>query len=214
MSGPFLFACTGWLADGANDSTLVTNNHCINTQKETDTLQASFNFQRTECGGTINAPATSYAGGTLLRTSSINRHGHKGGLDYTLLTLQGSPEATWGQLVPTTKPIGPGDPIWFIQHGGGNEKQVGFYDDAAHTQLCRVDSTGQTYAKTAIGSQTAYACDSEGGSSGSPVIDPSTGHVIVLHHFGGVDTNPCLNSGTTMADICADAGALLNCAAN
>jgi len=210
-----LFACTGWLAAGSNNSTLVTNNHCISNQKVTNTLQATFNFQRTTCGGGTNAATTNYAGGTFLKTNSVDRHGSNGGLDYTLLTLQGNPEATWGELTPTTKAAAVNDPFWFIQHGGGNEKEVGFYEESSHTTVCAVDAINQTYARSATGSQTAYACDSEGGSSGSPIVDSaSPNHVIALHHFGGVSGSPCLNSGTEMSSICADAGSLLSCASN
>ncbi len=212
QSGAFLYVCTGWLVDGSNANTLVTNNHCISTQTETNTLQATFNFQFTTCGGGTLAQTSTYAGGTLLKTNNVDRRGSKEGLDYTLLTLQGNPEATWGELVATARTVSAGEQIWFIQHPGGNEKEVGFFEDAAGTTLCRVDDVNQTYGRSAVGSQTAYGCDSEGGSSGSPIVDPASGEVIALHHFGGVGSNPCLNSGTSMSSICADAGTLLNCA--
>ncbi len=214
IQGAYIYACTGWLAAGANDSTMVTNNHCFSTQRETETVQALFNFQSAGCGGTMAAPTTSYTGGTFLKTNSIKRKGQKEGLDYTLFTLLGNPEATWGELTPSTRPVTIGDPIWFIQHPGGNEKKVGVYEDGARTALCDVDDIGQTYARTATASQIAYACDSEGGSSGSPILASGTNRVIVLHHFGGVDDNPCLNSGTAMAAICADAAGLLSCVAD
>ena len=212
QSGAFLYVCTGWLVDGSNPNTLVTNNHCISTQNETDTLQATFNFQFTTCGGNMVAQTSSFSGGMLLKTSSVDRRGRKEGFDYTLLTLQGNPEAAWGELVATGRSVSVGEQIWFIQHPGGNEKEVGYYEDSEKTMLCRVAEVNQTYGRSAGESQTAYGCDSEGGSSGSPIIDPVTGEVIALHHFGGVDNNPCLNSGTSMSSICADAGPLLNCA--
>jgi V8-like Glu-specific endopeptidase len=214
IQGAYIYACTGWLAAGANASTMVTNNHCFSTQRETETVQALFNFQSATCGGTTAATTTSYTGGTFLKTNSIKRKGQREGLDYTLFTLLGNPEATWGELTPSNRPVAIGDPIWFIQHPGGNEKKVGVYEDGAKMAPCNVDDIGQTYGKTAIGSQTAYACDSEGGSSGSPILASGTDRVIALHHFGGVATDPCLNSGTAMAAICADAGALLSCAAD
>jgi hypothetical protein len=213
-SGAYLYVCTGWLARGANDSTLVTNNHCISRQREADSLQAMFNFQFTKCGGNVVAPTATYAGGLLLRTNNIRKHGHKDGLDYTLLTLMGNAEAAWGELVPTTKPTAVGDPIWFIQHPGGREKKVGFYEDADHAVLCKLDAVDQSIKGVAPSSQNFYACDSEGGSSGSPIVDPATGHVIALHHFGGITSDPCLNGGTEMPEICADAGPLLECAAD
>lgn len=213
-SGGFLFLCTGWLADGANPSTLVTNNHCISRQREVDSLEARFNFQATKCGGSTLAPAMSYAGGLLLKTNDIRAHGSREGLDYTLLTLLGNPELTWGKIVPSSRPVAAGDPIWFIQHPGGRPKEVGFWDDADHTVLCQLDAVDQSLQGVARDSQAFYSCDSEGGSSGSPIVDPATGHAIALHHFGGITTNPCLNGGTEMAPICADAGPLLSCAAD
>jgi hypothetical protein len=45
-------------------------------------------------------------------------------------------------------------------------------------------------------------------------VAAGTNRAIALHHYGGVNNNPCLNSGTQMARICADAGALLSCASN
>ena len=211
VSGPYQYACTGWLVNGANSSTLVTNNHCISSQTETNTLQATFNFQKTTCGGATYNPTSTYAGGTFLKTNSVTYSRKGGGLDYTLLTLQGNPEATWGELTGTTASANVGDLLWFIQHGGGNEKKVGYWEDANQAARCNVDTVNQTYGTAAPNSQTGYACDSEGGSSGSPIVDPATGNVIALHHYGGVVTNPCLNSGTKMSLICTDAGSLLSC---
>lgn len=94
-------------------------------------------------------------------------------------------------------------------------KEIGHYEDPAHATRCKVSTIDKTYGQAATGSQTGYACDSEGGSSGSPIVDAVfPNHVIALHHFGGVTTNSCLNSGTQLSRICADAGSLLNCASN
>ena len=213
-SGGQMFLCTGELIAGSNASTLITNNHCISTQTETSSLQAKFNYQKTTCTGNTDAATSDYAGGTFLKTNSEKKKGNRGGLDYTLLTLQGNPEGTWGEIQGTTKSVAINDNIWFIQHGGGNQKTIGFYEDASHGARCHVNTINATYGFAATGSQTGYACDSEGGSSGSAITDPATGHAIALHHYGGVSSNPCLNSGTAFSRICADAGALLSCASN
>lgn len=55
VSGGFQFVCTGELIAGSNLNTLITNNHCIDTQTETASLQAKFNFQKTTCGGATRA---------------------------------------------------------------------------------------------------------------------------------------------------------------
>jgi hypothetical protein len=190
----------------------MTNNHCISTQRETESLQATFDFQRIDCGGAENEDTTTFAGGTLLKTNSVDRKGKREGLDYTLLTLLNDPESVWKELAPSSASPSVGDQIWFIQHPGGNEKEVGYNQNDVENvnDYCRVDKVGETYGRSAAGSQVAYQCDSEGGSSGSPIVDAVSGKVIALHHFGGVES-PCLNSGTDMADICADAGSLLNC---
>ena len=46
------------------------------------------------------------------------------------------------------------------------------------------------YDGYATDSDVSYYCDTEGGSSGSPVLSRKTNKVVALHHFGG-----CPNSG-------------------
>jgi len=209
QSGGSSFLCTGSLVAGSNNSTLMTNNHCVANQTEASTVQARFNFQTTTCGGTTQATTSTFAGGTFLRTSSVN-----GGLDYTLLTLQGNPEATFGEYTATTKQPTAGLNLNFPQHPAGRLKEIAFWKDSAHTLRCNVTSGNVTVSGAASGSQVTYSCDTEGGSSGSPVLDAGTGRTIALHHFGGISSNPCLNSATQMRQICADAGSLLSCATN
>lgn len=206
QSGGSSFVCTGWLAAGSNANTMVTNNHCFTTQSEVNTVQARFNYQTTTCGGTTQATTTTYAGGTFLKTNSS--------LDYTLFTLQGNPEATWGEYTATSKLPTVGMVLNFPQHPGGGLKKVAYWKDSAHTLRCDVSTVNATYGGSAAGSQVGYSCDTEGGSSGSPVLDAATGRVIGLHHFGGVSSSPCLNSGTQLRQVCANAGSLLTCATN
>jgi lysyl endopeptidase len=206
QSGGSSFVCTGWLVAGSNSSTMVTNNHCVDNQTEVSTVQARFNYQRTTCGGSTTATTTTYAGGTFLRTSSS--------LDYTLFTLQGNPEATWGEYSATSKSPTVGLTINFPQHPGGGLKRIAWWKDSAHTLRCNVSTVNANYGGAAANSQMGYSCDSEGGSSGSPIMDAGTGRIIGLHHFGGVSSNPCLNSATQIKNICPHAGSLLSCATN
>ncbi len=206
VSGASQFLCTGSLVTGPNSSTLMTNNHCMDTQNEWASQQARFNYQRTTCGGSVDEPASNYSGGTLLKTNKK--------LDYSLGTLLGNPEATWGELTPTTSQAAVGNLLWFIQHPGGRRKEIGYWEDEAQSLRCKVDRINQTYGGSQRQSQMAYGCDSEGGSSGSPIVSAATGRVIGLHHFGGVNNSPCLNAATEMPEICANAGALLSCASN
>ncbi|WP_438042746.1 trypsin-like serine peptidase [Sorangium sp. So ce128] len=207
-----MYLCTGWLIAGSNDNTLITNNHCISTQVETASLEARFGYQNTTCSGPV-AAGVSVRGGSLLKTNSRTRARSRGGLDYTLITLLAPNdfEETWGELIPTTEAPSVGAHINFIQHPGGRPKQVGYWRDAEHTLRCQIDAIDQTYSGTLSGSQIGYSCDSEGGSSGSPIIDADTGLVVGLHHLANVGWFTCRNGGTEMSAICADAGALLDC---
>lgn len=213
-----MYLCTGWLIEGPYDNTLITNNHCISTQTEVTSLEARFGYQSTDCPGLNIAAGQPFAGSTLLKTNSRTRSRSKGGLDYTLIQLTGdsagNPQATWRKLTPTTAAPSVGAFINFIQHPGGRPKQVGYWRDAAHSLRCQIDTIDQTYSGTVVGSQIGYSCDSEGGSSGSPIIDAVSGNVVGLHHLADVEWFNCRNGGTEMSAICADAGELIRCSSH
>lgn len=209
------YLCTGELVRGANANTLITNAHCMDNQTEVSSLEARFNYQYTTCGGSTVAATTSFAGGTFLKTNAERynkRSPSTTGLDYTLLTLQGTPEAIFGELIPTTATYAVGTQMNFIQHPAGLPKKIGYWEDAAHTVRCKIDTLNQTYGVSYPNSQTGYGCDSEGGSSGSAITRASDGKVIGLHHYGGVTAT--LNSATMLSFICSNAGGLLVCDGN
>lgn len=206
QSGGSSYVCTGWLVKGSNNSTMLTNNHCFTTQSETNTVQARFNYQTTTCTGSTVASTTTYAGGTFLKTSSS--------LDYTLFTLQGNPEATWGEYTATTKTPSSGMSINFPQHPGGGLKKIAYWKDSAKTLRCNVTAANQSISGYSSSSQMTYSCDSEGGSSGSPIMDAGTGRILGLHHLGNVSGSSCLNAATQMKNVCSNAGSLLTCASN
>ncbi len=195
--------CTGFLVAGSNPNTMITNSHCFKTQAEVDTVEATFNYQARRCAPSALAPSRRYAGGTFLRTSPVTR------LDYTLFTLEGNPEATWGEYTATRKRPRVGTALDFPQHSMGRAKQIAYWQDAAHTRRCTVATVDATY-ETAPASQMGYGCDAEVGSSGSPILDPSNGRVLGINHFGDV-AGACLNAATQMRNICGNAGALLHC---
>jgi hypothetical protein len=207
------YLCTGELVRGSNANTLITNNHCLSDQTSVSTLEARFNYQYTTCGGSTLAATTSFAGGTFLMTNNVKYSSRKPtttGLDFTLMTLLGTPEATFGELIPTSATYAIGTQMNFIQHPAGLPKKIGYWEDAEHTVRCNIATINQTYGTSYPNSQAGYGCDSEGGSSGSAITRASDGYMIALHHYGGVTT--VLNSGTMMSFICSNAGTLLQCA--
>jgi lysyl endopeptidase len=196
-------SCTGWLVAGSNANTLITNNHCVKNQAEVNTVQAVFNYRNVACNGASPAASSTFSGKTFLKTHA--------GLDYTLLTLNGNPEVLWGEYIPTTKTPAVGMLINIPQHPDGRLRELGYWEDSGHTTRCAATNANTTYSGYTASSQMGYGCDTEGGSSGSPVIEAATGRVIGLHHLGNVSTSTCRNGGTQMKNICANAGALLKC---
>lgn len=206
QSGGSSYVCTGWLVAGPNNSTMLTNNHCFDSQSETTTVQARFNYQRTTCGGSTTASTSTYSGNSLLKTNSS--------LDYTIFTLSGNPESTWGEYTATTKTPSGGMHINFPQHPGGGLKKIAYWKDSAKTLRCNVHSYNVSISGYTSSSQMRYSCDSAGGSSGSPIMDHGTGRIIGLHHLGNVGGSTCLNAATQMKNVCANAGSYLYCASN
>ncbi|MGH9161752.1 MAG: trypsin-like serine peptidase [Vicinamibacteraceae bacterium] len=204
QSGGDVFACTGTLVRGAVDSLLLTNNHCMSSQAEVSTLQATFGHQLSACSNGVLSVGMTYAGDLLVSTSTS--------LDYSLVTLQGNPEASWGELLPTAADADVGTTFWLTQHPAGGPKDIGYWEDASRTSRCKVASSAVTIEALTPGSQMEYACDTTGGSSGSPLVSAETNRIVGLHHLGALPPpSPCLNAATMMRFICEDAGNLLGC---
>jgi hypothetical protein len=84
-----------------------------------------------------------------------------------------------------------GEIIYIAQHGAGNPKELAVDSDQNAGGKCQIDTAIADGRATST--DTAYFCDTTGGSSGSPVIAGSSNKVIALHHFGG-----CENQGVRM----------------
>ncbi len=164
------YVCTGFLVSSCS-SHFLTNEHCITSQKEVDTLQVRFKYRYTTCGGSTLDSYTTYYGSSFVTDSRT--------YDYCLLTLQGTPQSTYGYLELLNRAPVVNEGIYIIQHPGGNPQQI---------------DSGTVYNTTAnSGNDLGYYVDTEGGSSGSPVLADTEDKVVGLHHYGG-----CPNSGVKM----------------
>lgn len=217
--------CTGWLVDGSKRNLLMTNNHCIDTKPEVLSLQARFNYHYTDCSNpTTLATTTDYPGKALIKTNTEVYSG-TGGLDYTLLTLSGNAEDTWGELTPVSQAHSVGEQFYIVGHPGGLPQRVTWWEDTPNVDRCTTYFVDRTYVsdsgsggQSAPNTQMGYICDTVGGSSGSPVVNAGSGKVFGLHHWGAQadcdefgQCQTCVNAATEMGFICADAGSLLNC---
>lgn len=177
--------CTGWRV-GSGDR-MLTNNHCFTTSAQAAGTEVWFNYQRTTCGGTTNATTTKVTGKSVLRTDYT--------LDYTLYTINNpSTVSSFGYLSLDVRAPVTNEEIFIVQHPGGKPKQIGSISDRDTGNTCRINIASTSGNGTAT--DAGYYCDTEGGSSGSPVLARSSGKVIALHHLGG-----CVNKGVRIDRI-------------
>ncbi|MFI5932544.1 trypsin-like serine peptidase [Actinoplanes sp. NPDC051494] len=170
--------CTGWRVGKKNR--MVTNNHCFATSGDAYETEVWFNYQCAKCGGYDVFRPTKVWGDRVLATNRV--------YDYTLFTVDDFDQVQkFGSLTLDTARPAKGQELYVPQHPAGEPTRIaGRLGEKAGT--CAVASNGfDGYAK---GSDVSYYCDTEGGSSGSPVLSRRTNKVVALHHFGG-----CPNSG-------------------
>jgi V8-like Glu-specific endopeptidase len=164
VAGGSWSSCTSFLV--SNDSHLLTNNHCIQNQTETNSMEVRFNYQNSACAGTTMAPVSLYMGGTFIMTDYS--------LDFTLIRVNGSPATQWGFLKLDPRALAANEPIYILQHPSGRPKEY------SEGPLITPSVDGN-----ATSSDFSYNVDTEPGSSGSPVLSSPEHAVVGLHHFGG-----------------------------
>src|SRR4029453_203410 len=91
---------------------------------------------------------------------------------------------------------GRGEELYIPQHPRGMPTVITTQDTSERSGNCAVSNPA--YDGYDTDTDSSSYCDTEGGSSGSPVISRKTNKVIALHHFGG-----CPNSGVRMDRIAA-----------
>lgn len=174
--------CTAWRLTA--DNRMITNNHCLGSQADVSNSEVWFNYQCSFCGGPFVQPVTKVPGDQLLRTDQT--------LDYTLFTVRDfAAIKNFGYLGLDLHTPRAGEQVYIPQHPEGDPTKLAISSDQDPNSTCQIDQAEiDGYAPD---SDTAYRCDTEPGSSGSPVIDRQTNKVIALHHLGG-----CPNSGVRM----------------
>lgn len=183
--------CTGWIASCENH--IITNEHCVGSQSELDQIEFQFEYKRPACGSGTPTVDLQLQGGTLLEVN--------GGLDYAMIMpdLAGSdPQATYGfmQWDPRVANI---DELMYIPgHPSGDPKRLSIESTDSHDESgrCEVFSTSEPACTGGPVPDVGYYCDTEGGSSGSPVVSGETHAVIALHHCAN-----CPNRGVPIKDV-------------
>jgi V8-like Glu-specific endopeptidase len=177
--------CTGWRVGPHNR--MLTNNHCFTTTSEAYDTEVWFNYQCAQCGGYDVFQPTKVWGSQVLATDHT--------YDYTLFSVGNfATIQKYGYLTLDTARPAKGQELYVPQHPAGEPTRIAgsLGEKAGNCQVIDPNYTGYAAA-----SDVSYLCDTEGGSSGSPVISRRTNKVVALHHFGG-----CPNSGVR-ADLLA-----------
>jgi V8-like Glu-specific endopeptidase len=180
-SGAFLYLCSGGLVADSDSSTtipyFITANHCISKGREASSLETYFNHDSDgTCGNCPNLGTPSTTGSTIVSTNKTS--------DYTLLQLSQAPSGV-AYLGWNADPIAfsNGAALYRISHPGGAPQSY-----SEHT----VDTSKPTCSSWPRGnwiySRDTYGA-TEGGSSGSPVVNASGQLVGQLSGACGYNVN-------------------------
>lgn len=192
--------CTGWLASATNH--LITNEHCISSATAAANTDYEFGSEAPSCGSAncqLCFPGTIISGATFIKDSP--------GLDYALVQITaGNPQATFGFLQMDNRVAVIGEQIYLVSHPAGRAKEFAYNSTGDVGGVGRVLSLTEPSCSGAT-LEVGYHNDTEGGSSGSPVVAVSSQRVIALHHCRG-NTLFCgePNRGVPINQICTDIG--------
>jgi V8-like Glu-specific endopeptidase len=174
------YFCTAFLV---SPNLMLTNNHCINTDAEMRSAFVEFDYDE--------------AGSHVEKRRFKELVAHDENLDYALLRLKDT--STRAALTLKAIDLAANKDLVIIEHPAGKLKRFSRFD-------CKVTDTdlpGMGTGQTDFG----HFCDTEGGSSGSPIQDLSTGAVLGLHHLGfqpGAGSGIVVNRGVKIGLILSD----------
>ncbi len=218
--------CTGWLV--GFDGHLITNEHCIDAQEQRDDIDFEWSAEGAHCATSCQSPLAcpgiiEASGGTLVQLDA--------GLDYSLVlpdtSVGGGTDlpATYGFLQLRGSGAVLNERMYIIHHPGGWGKQFSVESsyplepDPPNASVISLSEAACLPSSSV--DEVGYWADTQGGSSGSPVLGYADHRVIALHHCGGSDS---CTSGTTPPDdpnrgvpveaLIADLGDNLPCGAS
>ncbi len=187
--------CTGWLASA--DNHLITNEHCITSSSDALNTDYEFMSEAPNCSDSncqLCHDGVVFSGATFIQDSAS--------LDYALVQItSGDPAGTYGHLDIDDRSAVVGEQIYIPQHPGGRAKELGILSSASADGggVCTVSSTSEPPCSGSGYNDVGYYCDTEGGSSGSPVLATSSHKVIALHHCAN-----CPNRGVPITLVYAE----------
>ncbi|KAE9038207.1 hypothetical protein PR001_g8049 [Phytophthora rubi] len=183
------FFCTGWLL--GSEGHLVTNHHCISTQEHASNTEFEFNAEGSSCSRSCASPR---ACGGAIRANYATLIYADEDLDYALVKLPNNLASEYGYLRLRSSGAVMNERVYLPQHPSGWGKRIAMKSDSGWGTVTSLSTRG------CASDQVAYYLDTQGGSSGSPLLSWSDNLVIALHHCGGCP-NTAINSYKLVNDM-------------
>jgi V8-like Glu-specific endopeptidase len=189
VSGAFQYICSGGLVDDNDASSAIpyflTANHCLSKSSEANSLEAYFAYT-TACGtcDTTISDKPRTLGSTITATNSTS--------DYTLLRLSQPAPAGTAFLKTNNTPVANsnGLALYRISHPGGAPQAYSAHAVDTSRPTCRTWPRGNwIYSSDTFGA-------TEGGSSGSPVVNAAGEVVGQLSGACGYNVNDSCDSAS------------------
>jgi hypothetical protein len=184
--------CTGWLIGSSGH--LMTNQHCVTTAAAAAQIDVEFGAEATLCSD-LCAAQFGCRGTIAARSATFVTNNDA--IDYALIKLPESVASTYGYLQFRASGPRVGERIYIPQHPAGWAKRIASTVDggaAATITFTDRDNTG------CGNRQVGYLADTQGGSSGSPVLSQTDNLVVALHHCGGCN-NLAVDPRTILNDL-------------
>jgi V8-like Glu-specific endopeptidase len=187
-SGGFLYICSGGLVADSDTSTnvpyFVTANHCISRASEASSMQTFFFYKAGSCGSCPDPGAASTNGASLVATGKTS--------DYTIMRLsQNAPSGAaflgWNSTaVANTNGVA----LFRLSHPQGAPQSYSTHAVDTSRGTCRTWPRGSwIYSSDILGA-------TEGGSSGSPVVNAAGQLVGQLSGGCGFNVNDVCDSAS------------------
>ena len=195
IAGAFIYTCTGGLMNDSNPSSanyLLTANHCLSKSNTAKNVTFYWRFRTSSCNG--SCPSNS---GWPYKTTgaSVAATGRSG--DYTLLQLNSNPPAGSVRLGFTSAPVANTNGVALHRVSNPNFGPQVYSEQSVSTSAptCTSWPRGERiYSRTTLGG-------TDGGSSGSPVVNASDQVVGQLSGACGTNVgNPCDNVNNATVD--------------
>ncbi|ETV71562.1 hypothetical protein H257_13228 [Aphanomyces astaci] len=182
--------CTGWLF--GSEGHLITNNHCIVDAEAATNVQVEFGAECATCDDPNNSQQFGCKGEVVATSVEFLRTNKT--LDYTLVKLKlkdGASLTKYGYLQARASKPALNDPIYVVHHPRFKPSCISTVLD--NGDMGKIEKLSVNKCQRDL---VGYSLDTDGGSSGAPVLCAKENSVVALHNCGG-----CMNGAIKMYKI-------------